>query len=204
MSLSNALVFTLTLLLAAMTPGPGITAIVARVLGRGAGGALMFGFGMAIGDVVWLSCAVGGLAALAKTFNTVFLVVKWIGIAYLLYTAVKTWRAPAMAQDVAAKTARERPASLFAAGLAVTLGNPKVMVFYLALLPAVLDLSQVGVLGYTELVAITLAVLAVVFSVYVLLAARARRLFTSPVAVRRVNRGSAVAMTGTAAWIASQ
>jgi hypothetical protein len=48
---------------------------------------------------------------------------------------------------------------LFLAGLAVTMGNPKVMVFYLALLPTLLDLARVTVLGYAELVAVTLAVL---------------------------------------------
>jgi threonine/homoserine/homoserine lactone efflux protein len=47
-------------------------------------------------------------------------------------------------------------------------------------------------------------VLAVVFGIYISLAARARRLFASPTAGRRVNRGSALAITGTAAWIASR
>ena len=64
------------------------------------------------------------------------------------------------------------------------MGNPKVMVFYLALLPALIDTARVTVVGYAELVAVTLGVLAIVFTGYVVLASRARRLFTSPRALQ--------------------
>jgi threonine/homoserine/homoserine lactone efflux protein len=204
MDLTALAVFATALFLAAASPGPGIAAIVARVLGRGTGGAFAFTAGVAIGDVVWLTFAVAGLAVLAQTFHGVFLVVKWAGIAYLLYLAFKMWTAPVEAREIEATTTREKPWTLFLAGLAVTMGNPKVMVFYLALLPTILDLAHVTALGYAELVAVTLTVLAVVFGLYILLAARARLLFTSPKAIRRVNRGSAVAMAGAAAWVASR
>ncbi len=52
------------------------------------------------------------------------------------------------------------------------MGNPKVMVFYLALLPALIDTARVTVVGYAELVAVTLGVLAIVFTGYVVLASR--------------------------------
>jgi threonine/homoserine/homoserine lactone efflux protein len=93
---------------------------------------------------------------------------------------------------------------LFLAELAVTLGNPKVMVFYLALLPNIVDLNAVTVLGWLELSLATLAILAVVFGSYVLLAARTRRLFTSEHAMRRVNRGSGVFMASAAVAIAAK
>ena len=79
---------------------------------------------------------------------------------------------------------------LFLAGLAVTMGNPKVMVFYLALLPSLIDLQAVTLVGWLELSLVTLSVLAVVFGSYVLLAARTCTLFTSPRAIRMVNRGT--------------
>ena len=84
------------------------------------------------------------------------------------------------------------------------MGNPKVMVFYLALLPTIVDLARITFIGYTELVAATLAVLATVFSGYILLAARARRLFTSERAVRAMNRATGAVMAGAAAAIASR
>jgi threonine/homoserine/homoserine lactone efflux protein len=204
MDLAGLLVFATALLIAAASPGPGIAAIVARVLGRGTRGAVAFTAGLAAGDVVWLTVAVVGLAALAHTFAGVFVAVKYAGAAYLLYLAYRLWTTPAQAREVEATTPHEHPARLFLGGLAVTLGNPKVMVFYLALLPTILDLTRITMLGYAELVVATLAVLALVFSGYILLAARARRLFTSETAIRRINRATGAAMAGAAAAIATR
>jgi threonine/homoserine/homoserine lactone efflux protein len=204
MDLAGLLVFASALFIAAASPGPGIAAIVARVLGRGAGGAVAFTAGVAIGDVVWLSFAILGLSALAQAFQGVFEMVKYAGAAYLLYLAWKLWTAPAEPHAVALEASRERPLRLFVAGLAVTMGNPKVMVFYLALLPALIDTARVTLAGYAALVAVTLAVLTLVFSGYVLLAARARRLFTSPRALKLVNRGTGAVMAGAAAAIATR
>ncbi len=93
LDLTGLLVFAGALTVAAASPGPGIAAIVARVLGRGTQGAAAFTAGLAIGDVVWLTFAVTGLAVLAQTFHGVFLVVKYAGAAYLLYLAWKLWSA---------------------------------------------------------------------------------------------------------------
>ena len=201
---AGLLLFSSALFIAAASPGPGIAAIVARVLGRGPKGAVAFSVGVALGDVVWLSFAILGLAALAQTFHGVFLVVKYLGAAYLLYIAYKLWTAPAATQEVAANVKAEHPAKLFMAGLAVTMGNPKVMVFYLALLPTFLDLTRITLLGFAELVVATLTVLGVVFAGYIALASRARRLFTSPRAIRILNRTTGTIMAGAAAAVAAR
>jgi threonine/homoserine/homoserine lactone efflux protein len=204
MDLAGLVVFGTALLVAAASPGPGIAALVARVLGRGPRGAVAFSAGLAVGDVVWLACAVVGLAALAEAFHGLFLAIKYGGVAYLAYLAYRIWTAPVEARALAAETAREHPFRLFLAGLALTLGNPKVMVFYLALLPTILDLSRVTVWGFAELVGVTLSVLAVVFAAYALAAARARRLFTSPKALRALNRATGATMAGAAVAIAAR
>lgn len=204
MDIAALTLFATALFVAAASPGPGIAAILARVLGRGTSGALAFGVGLAIGDVVWLSLAIFGLAALAQGFHALFLVVKYAGAAYLLYLAYRLWTAPTAPVAVAAQTRAEHPARLFLGGLAVTLGNPKVMVFYLALLPTLFDLTAVTMLGYAELVAVTLAILAIVFSGYVALAARARALLTSERGRRVANRVSGATMGGAALAIAAR
>jgi threonine/homoserine/homoserine lactone efflux protein len=204
MDLSSLLIFAGALFVAAASPGPGIAAIVARVLGRGTNGAITFTAGVALGDVVWLTVAILGLAVVAQTFHAAFLAIKYAGAAYLLYLAWKFWTAPVAAHEVEPDTSRVSRVRLFLAGLAVTLGNPKVMVFYLALLPNIVDLNTVTVLGWLELSLATLTVLAVVFGSYVLLAARTRRLFTSERAMRRVNRGSGVLMASAAVAIAAK
>ncbi|WP_201859337.1 LysE family translocator [Microvirga soli] len=204
MDLAGLLLFSSALFIAAASPGPGIAAIVARVLGRGPKEAVAFSIGVALGDVVWLTFAVLGLAALAQAFHGVFLVVKYLGAAYLLYIAYKIWTAPAVPQEIEAEARAEHPAKLFLAGLAVTMGNPKVMVFYLALLPTFLDLTRITLLGFAELALATLTVLGVVFAGYIALAARARRLFTSPRAIRILNRTTGTVMAGAAAAVAAR
>lgn len=196
--------FAAALFIAAASPGPGIAALLARVLGRGPRGAFAFTFGLAFGDVIWLAFAMAGLAALAQTFAGVFLVVKYAGAAYLGYLAWRLWTAPVREQEIDADTRRESPVKLFLAGLAVTMGNPKVMVFYVALVPLIFDPTRLGLTGFVLASGVALAVLAIVFGIYIGLASRARRLFTSPRALRLINRGSGTVMAGAAITIATR
>jgi threonine/homoserine/homoserine lactone efflux protein len=78
------------------------------------------------------------------------------------------------------------------------------MIFYLALLPNLIDLEAVTVLGYVELVAITLAVLTLVDGSYVLMASRVGRLLRRPSALRWVRRGSGALLAGAAVAVASR
>ncbi|MFI5408463.1 LysE family translocator [Kaistia sp. UC242_56] len=204
LSLSGLALFAAALAVAAFSPGPGIAAIVARVLGRGRHGAFAFTAGMAIGDIVWLTLAVLGLAMVAQTFHEVFALLKYAGAAYLLYVAWKMWKAPAAAPDIAPVGLRESRLRLFLAGLAVCMGNPKTMVFYLALLPSILDVTRIDGLAFLELSMVTLSVVGMVFAFYVGVTLRARRLITSAKAVQRVNRGSSVVMAGAAIAIATR
>jgi threonine/homoserine/homoserine lactone efflux protein len=109
-----------------------------------------------------------------------------------------------VARDIAADRRRESQLRLFLAGLALTLGNPKVVAFYLALLPNLIDLARVGVVGYVELASICVVVLTVVFGAYVIAAARARALFRSTRAMRLLNRTGGTMMAGAAVAVAAK
>ena len=203
MSLMTLLVFSGALMMAAGSPGPSIAALVARVLSRGARDVLPFLAAMWIGEGIWLTCAVLGLAAIAETFHAAFVAIKWFGVAYLLYLAWKMWFAPTATGDAALPEARSG-LKLFFAGLTVTLGNPKIMMFYVALLPAIIDLGAVTLVGWVELVVTMFAVLVAIDLAWVFLASRARVFLKSPRAVRIANRVSAGTMAGAAAAIASR
>ncbi len=201
MDAAALVLFAGALALAAGSPGPSIAALVARVIARGHRDVLPFLAAMWIGEAVWLSFAVWGLASIAATFQTAFAVLKWAGVLYLLYLAWKMWSAPAqLAEDAIPR--RGSAARMFAAGLAVTLGNPKIMVFYLALLPAIVDLRALTVTGWAELTAVMFVVLIAIDLAWVGLAARARVFLKSPPAVRLANRLSAGVMAGAATAIA--
>src|SRR5215470_5286854 len=93
MDLAALVIFASTLLVAAASPGPAITALVARVIGRGVAGAPAFAAGLVLGDLMWLAVATLGLAVVAQTFHEVFLVIKYIGAGYLIYLAYRMWTA---------------------------------------------------------------------------------------------------------------
>ena len=108
--------------------------------------------------------------------------------------------APAQA-EAAAKRPRGSPVQVFLGGLSITLGNPKVMVFYLALLPALIDLRSIGTAEYLAMVAIVMVVLSIVIGLYALLAGRAGAFLGTPRRRKLVDRIAGSAMVGAAAAI---
>jgi threonine/homoserine/homoserine lactone efflux protein len=204
MDLAALLLFAGTLVVAAASPGPGVTALVARVIGRGRDGAGAFAAGLIVGDLVWLAVAILGLAVVAQTFHEVFVAIKYAGAAYLIYLAYRMWVAPVAPRDIAVDASRAGRLRLFFAGLALTLGNPKVVAFYLALLPNLIDLARVGLAGYLELASIAVVILTAVFGAYAVAAAHARALFRSPRAMRLLNRVGGTMMAGAAVAVATK
>lgn len=200
MDLMTLAAFALAFSVAAASPGPGIAAVVARALGAGFRGTFPMVIGLVAGDLVYLSFAVFGLAAIAQSFGTVFLVIKYAGAAYLLYLAVKLWRAKPVPADVRAAEG-QGAVRTFLAGLALTLGNPKVMVFYLALLPTLVPLERLTAIGFAELVVTVSVLLTLIGSAYAAAASSARDLFRSERAVRALNRGAGTMMAGAAAAV---
>ena len=203
MELASLLIFAGALLVAAGSPGPSIAALVARVISKGFRDVFPFLAAMWIGEAIWLSMAVFGLAFVAQTFHLAFVIVKWVGVAYLVYLAWKMWTAPVAVRD-GDMPREDSPAKLFLAGMAVTLGNPKIMMFYLALLPTIIDLGAVTVLGWAELTLTMAIVLIAIDLAWVLAAAQARKLLKSERAMRIANRVSATTMAGAAAAIAAR
>lgn len=197
---ASLILFAAAYLTVLILPGPGVTALVARVLARGPQGAPAFIAGFAAGALIWFTVAATGLAAIAATFAPLFVAIRIAGAAYLLYLAWKLWTAPARAAT-AADAAPDGRGRLFLTGLAINLGNPKVIAFFLALLPTVVDLSTLTPAGFAELALLVTVIVAGVLGAYAVAAARARRLFASPRALRLMNRGGAVAMAGAAAAI---
>ena len=204
MDLSALLIFSGALLVAAGSPGPSVAALVSRVIARGWRDVIPFAAAMWLGEALWLTLAVHGLAALAEALHGAFLVVKYLGVAYLLYLAWRMWFAP-VAIDAESPAPRSGSSvRMFLAGLAVTLGNPKIMVFYLALLPTIIDLAGITLVAWLELTCTMLVVLAAIDLAYIVLAARARQLLKSPRALRLANRTSATVLGGAAAALATQ
>ncbi|MBI1492950.1 LysE family translocator [Halocynthiibacter styelae] len=182
--------YCLALFVAAVIPGPGIAALVGQALGGGSRNSMFFILGIALRDLTWLTVAVVGLAAVAKTFAEAFLVIKIMGAVYLLYLGWVFWTADV--SETRIRTTKEGTAlsSVFAAYM-VTLGNPKSIIFYLALLPSVVDLDRVDLVQWLILAVLTTAVLFAVLIPYAMLAAKARAVMSDTSALRKLNQVAA-------------
>ena len=196
--------FALVYALAVASPGPAVASVVARALGRGASGAPAYIAGFVAGDLIWFTLAAAGLAVLAHSAYTVFVLIRYLGAAYLLYLAWRQWTAPAQALDASRIARRERPLQLFLGSLALTLGNPKTMVFFLAVLPTVVELRHIPAAGFMSMALVIAFVLPAVLGAYTVFAARARARLSRPGTVRWVQRGTGVVMAGAAIAVATR
>lgn len=204
MDLLTLLAFTIAYIVAVLVPGPGVAAIVARALGGGFWSAVPMIVGILVGDLIYLVFALFGLAAIATYFAPVFVVVRFAGAAYLLYIAWQFWTARPGSEQLGPR-AKEPWLRTFLAGFALTMGNPKTIVFYLALLPTVVPLDRpITALGFFELTAIVVIVLLAIGCGYAGLAAWAREFFVSQRAIRRLNRTAGIIMAGAAAFVAAR
>ncbi|KEA62990.1 Transporter, LysE family [Marinobacterium lacunae] len=209
-AISPLLAYAAALSIAAVIPGPGIAALVGQSLGAGLRASMFFLAGIALGDLVYLSLAVAGLAAIAQLFAGAFLIVKVLGGLYLIYLAYKFWTSEAGLTRVN-DVKNRRGLKAFLAGFAVTLGNPKTVVFYLALLPTVLDLTAVGLSQWSALCLLTITVIFATLAPYAILAYKAQGLMSQSGTLVRLNRiaagiigGAGVLILGQAATMAAR
>ncbi|MGH2342084.1 LysE family translocator [Segnochrobactraceae bacterium EtOH-i3] len=193
--------FALAFLVFAASPGPDNMTIVARTLSHGAAAGVAYGLGTVTGILIFLVLAAIGLSALAATMGGLMTALRWLGAAWLVWTGIRMWRAPATLPTGRAEIGRGGLIGTWATGVALNLGNPKMPLFYVALLPAVVG-ANLTAGDVAELAGVILIVEALVIAGHVLLAGRARRLLRTPAAVRRMNRTAGGVMIGTGVAVA--
>lgn len=201
MDFMTLIAFAATFFVFAASPGPDNMTIVARTITHGAASGLAYGAGTVAGILVFLTLAAFGLSILAAEMGSVMMVLRYGGAAYLVWMGIKLWTAEPVVPDLQSIKARKNLFSIFATGMALNLGNPKMPLFYVALLPNVVG-SSLTVDHLAALTAVILAVEVVVIGGHVALAIRARTLLRSPKIVRRVNRAAGGVMIGSGVAVA--
>lgn len=201
--IASLITYSAALGIAAAIPGPGVAAVVGQSMGNGLKAALFLLGGIILGDLTYLTVAVAGLAGIAKAFSGAFLVIKVLGGCYLAYIAWKMWTSTG---GIVQARAKESPNGLasFLSGYSLTLGNPKTIVFYLALLPTVLDLGAVGLAQWAALACVTALTLVVTLAPYAILAHRARSVIARPSALQRITRAAAAIIGSTGVIVLGQ
>ncbi|HEY9068525.1 MAG TPA: LysE family transporter [Burkholderiaceae bacterium] len=177
--------------LISLSPGAGAVAAMSAGLNHGFMRGYVMCFGLILG--IWTQVLVVGLGlgALIAASSLAFAIVKWLGVAYLVWLGIKQWRAPArpLAEaDDPDEARRVTPGRLILRGWMINAVNPKGTVFLLAVVPQFLDLSRslapqyaviAATLGFTDLV---------VMGGYTALAAKVLRLLKSPRQIKALNR----------------
>jgi threonine/homoserine/homoserine lactone efflux protein len=202
MTFESALSFFIAIFIFGVTPGPGVLAIIARALVNGGASCTLLSLGMAVSDCVYLVLACLGLAAIATHFGEVFTVIRLAGAGYLLYLGWKMWTAPVHIASDAETPPVAGPGKSFMQGFLISASNPKVIVFYIAFLPTFMDLGALTPVDILVAVALGLGALMLGLVIIAYTAARARRWFRSPAAMRGLNRGAGSIMATAGAYLA--
>ena len=204
MSLSSLLLFAGVYFAAVATPGPGIAALVGRVMGHGLKGVAPFIAGYVVGDLIWLAVVATGLSVIAREFAILFLAIKYAGAAYLLYIAWSILRAPATLAPTSAAPTETSGWRAFLGSVSLTLGNPKVIVFFVSIMPLVVSVDAIDLKSFLVIAAISAVILTSVLTAYALAAERMRFWLRSTRAVKIAQRAAAGVMAGVAVAIVAR
>jgi len=199
MSLELLLAFILIFALDTASPGPSNAAVTARAMASGWRASTPLIIGLVVGELLLFATAVAGLAALAKAMGPAFVVIKWIGVVYLLYMAWRMWTAPVESDGMA-----PAKSTGLGAGLVLALGNPQAIGFYAAILPSLFDASSLAWSGVTLIAVIITAMYAGGLFLFALAGARIGRLGQTLRGRKRLNRASAAGMAVAATAVAVQ
>jgi homoserine/homoserine lactone efflux protein len=182
-----------------VSPGPAVITVVSSALRGGWRASLAATAGVLIIDALFAGAAAAGLGALLLASPVLFGAVRWLGIAYLVYLGIRALASKGSALNASGGFAGERA---FRLGLTTQLANPKVILFFGALLPQFVDPRRPVFVQFLILGITFIACDALVFTVYGALAHRARALLASPRAAGAASKVTGAAMLGAAARLA--
>lgn len=173
MPLDLYLGFVAATLVLILIPGPNVALVVANSVAHGTRYGLVTVAGTSVALTIQLALTVAGLSAMLSIMATWFEVLRWLGVAYLAWLAIRAWRAPAT--DLAQTAPEPRAVRAIALrGFLVALTNPKTLLFFGAFLPQFVS-PDAAPLGQLTLLAATFLVLAIGGdAVWAVLAGRAR------------------------------
>ncbi len=201
MTLISIFSFAIAIFVLAATPGPGVFAIISRSLASGLKPTLIMIAGCITGDIIFLLFAIMGMSVIAQTMGNLFIVIKVLGAAYLIFLGIKIWMAkPVPASQQQSNGEKTMGYGNYLSGLGITLANPKVILFYCGFLPTFMDLPSMTGFDICIVTMVLAVVLSVVLIIYAYLASSARVFFSSTSSIKWLNRtaGSVMIAAGTA------
>ena len=187
LAMSDLALYALALFVLFLTPGPVWLALSARALSGGFGAAWPLALGVVVGDAVWPFLAILGVSWVVSAFSGFMFFLRLVATGFFLWMGVTLIRHAD--RRIGSDSRLTRPGKLagFLAGVAVILGNPKAILFYMGVLPGFFDLKAITAPDIAAIVALSMAVPLIGNLFFALSIDRVRRVLTSPRALRRVN-----------------
>ncbi len=175
MTLTTWLAFFVASWVISFSPGAGAISCMSVGMRQGYRAALWNIAGLELGIALLIAIVAAGLGAVLATSAVAFAVIKWFGVAYLVFLGVQQWRArvePIALDAKAAGAGSHAPRQLLLQGFLINASNPKAIVFMLAVLPQFLDTQAPLAPQYAAMIATLVFTDLVAMSLYALLAAR--------------------------------
>ncbi len=189
MDLSVWVTYFVAAIILSLSPGPGVFSSISSGLHHGFRLGLWNGVGMQVANVFFVVVVAFGLGTILLASETLFTAVKWLGVIYLVYLGVVTWRAAPRGFEEDRDDEAHTPREVFMRGFWVNATNPKGIIFFAAILPQFIDVAKPQLAQYAILAATTFAVDLVIMTGYTALAAKVLRMMRDPRQLRWVNRG---------------
>jgi threonine/homoserine/homoserine lactone efflux protein len=182
-------------------PGPVWVALTARTLTGGFASAWPLAVGVAIGDAVWPLAAIFGLTWIESVYGDFLGLLQWIAAAIFVVMGILLLRKTG---EVTPDSRLTKPGRLagFLTGVAVVIGNPKAILFYMGMLPGFFDLTRINGWDIAVILAVSATIPMIGNLSLALFIGRARQLLASPESVRRINLISGVLLIGVGVVIA--
>ena len=204
MALDTWLAFFVASWIISLSPGAGAIASMSSGLQYGFLRGYWNAIGLQLGLAMQIAVVAGGLGAILAASSNAFYAIKWFGVAYLVYLAIKQWRAlPMDMSEDAAIRPIGKPMAMMFRGFLVNASNPKALVFMLAVLPQFVNPQAPLLIQYLILGATMISVDMIVMAGYTGLASKVLRLLRTPKQQKRMNRTFAGLFVGAAGFLAS-
>ena len=182
----------------AVTPGPGVVAVLATSISRGIPSGLVMTLGEVTGDMLYLLIAMVSLAGLSHTLEDVMLAVRILGAIYLGWIGIQSYRSPPLKRELNTTTARSLSIA-FGTGFMISITNPKVIVFYLSFLPLFIDLSALDLASGASVMAVMFVSVFAGPALIAVLGNRAAALAMGEKSGRIMNKITGILLIGVAA-----
>ncbi len=176
----------------AISPGPGLFAVLAISTRYGAMPAMWLSFGHTVGDIIYVTVAMLALSALAVIISNSMLYVKIFGASYLIYIGYQQWRSKGVSFEQSNK--KESILKLLLAGFIVGVTNPKTIIFYLSFLPIFVDLNNLTIATEVQIIGVIGFTVFFVLSLANVLGLKLRIHIENPAVIKRVNEVTGITM----------